>query len=105
MPEGVKWRGKSVYQILDRLSEASRTDAALYLIEKAARERMAKLELEAKERLVVIADELAGINPENLYLSRSLACAGSPTDKCIYHIRDDMWRDHCLFCSEPEDRG
>jgi hypothetical protein len=90
---------------MDRLSEASRTGAALYLIEKAAKERMEKLELEAKERLVVIADELKDINPAHLYLSRSWGCTKSPTDKCIYNVKKDMRRDHCLFCSEPEDRG
>jgi hypothetical protein len=76
MPKGVKWRGHSVNQINDRLSEAAETGRAIYLMQQAAKERMDRLELEAKERLAAIAEELKDINPSRLYISKTWACTG-----------------------------
>lgn len=104
MPEGVKWRGKSVNQVLDRLKGAGETGRALFLMEQAAKERIGRLEMEAKQILVGLAEELKGIAPVNLYLGQ-WACTGSPTDRCIYDNHEDAWHDHCLFCEEPSDRG
>jgi hypothetical protein len=105
MPKGVKWRGHSVYQISQRLDDANSARAAAYQIKLATEERAARLEREAKKALISIADELKGLDPADLYLSRSWACADSPTDRCIYNETKDTWHNHCLFCEEPEDRG
>jgi len=104
MPEGVKWRGKSVYQVLSRLKDASRTEAALFQMAQAAKERSARLKREAAEILVGLADELQGLAPDILHFG-GWACEGSPTDYCIYNDALDSWHDRCLFCGEPSDRG
>lgn len=104
MPEGVKWRGKSVYQVLNRLQDAARTGAALFQIQQAANERIARLKLEAAQILVGLADELKDIDPKSLFFG-GWECKGSPTDYCIYDNDEDNWHDHCLFCGEPSDRG
>ncbi len=105
MPRGVKWRGKSVNQVLDRLREAGETTRALYLMKKATDERVSRLEREAKEKLIELADELKGLTPNDLSLGHSWDCEGSPTDHCIYNTWKDAWKDHCLFCGDPLDRG
>lgn len=105
MPKGAKWRGHSLYQVYDRLDDASRTRSALYHMKIAADERARRLEKEAKELLIGIADELKGIDPEDLYLSAAMDCETSPTDLCIYNTYEDPMKDDCLFCHDPLDRG
>jgi hypothetical protein len=105
MPKGVKWRGHSVYQINQRLGDANSARAAAYQIKLATDERATRLEGEAKQRLIEIAEELKGLEPDDIALGRSWDCATSPTDRCIYNETKDHWHDHCLFCDKPEDRG
>lgn len=105
MPEGKKWRGKSVYQVLDRLKMAAQSQQALFVVETMTRERVNKLNHEAKEILIGIADELKGLHPDEIRLGHSWKCLESPTDHCIYNDRKDPFMDHCLFCGEPSDRG
>lgn len=104
MPEGVKWRGKSVYQVLTRLQTAASTGAALFQMQQAAEERIARLKQEAAQILVGLADELKDIEPCYLHFGYE-KCEGSPTDHCLYNDAIDSWHDHCLFCGEPSDRG
>lgn len=104
MPEGVKWRGKSVYQVLSRLSDAGKTGVALFQMQQAANERIARLKLEAAQILVGLAEELKDLAPADLHFG-GWKCEGSPTDYCIYNNEKDRWHDHCLFCGEPSDRG
>ena len=105
MPEGKKWRGKSVYQVLTRLNDASRTAGALRLVKIASEERIERLTREAKEKLIELADELTGLEPDDLYLCHSWDCKESPTDRCIYNVTEDPMKDDCLFCGDPLDRG
>jgi hypothetical protein len=105
MPKGVKWRGHSLYQITQRLDDARLARSTAYQVKLATDERAKRLETEAKQKLIEIADELKGLEPDDIYLSTSWECADSPTDRCIYNEDKDSWHDHCLFCGEPEDRG
>lgn len=105
MPEGKKWRGKSLYQVYTRLNDASASMRAFRLVETMAKERAKRLEDEAKEILIELADELAGLKPDDLYLAHSWDCTTSPTDKCIYNVTEDPMKDFCLFCDDPMDRG
>lgn len=104
MPEGVKWRGKSVYQVLSRLKTADSTATALFMMQQAAQERIVRLKLEAAEILVGLAPELKGFDPADLHFGGWM-CTDSPTDYCIYDNAGDRWHGHCLFCKEPSDRG
>lgn len=104
MPEGVKWRGKSVYQVLTRLKDAAETERALFVMARAAKAQTGLLQLEAAQILVGLADELKDIAPVNLHFG-SWLCKDSPTDYCIYDNHKDGWHDHCLFCKQPSDRG
>lgn len=105
MPEGVKWRGKSVYQVLTRLADVHRANAALYQMQMAVKDRTERLEREAKQILIGFeVKELAGINAVDLDFGGH-TCDASPTDYCIYNGAEDHWHDHCLFCGEPSDRG
>lgn len=105
MPEGKKWRGKSLYQVYTRLNDASQTASALRMVKIASEERIERLQTEAKVLLIGLADELKGKDPEDIYLAYSWDCKESPTDKCIYNTYEDPWKDNCLFCGDPLDRG
>lgn len=105
MPKGVKWRGHSLYQVNDRLEDANRARAVAYQVKLATEERAGRLEREAKELLIEIADELRGLKSEYLYLSVAMDCEGSPTGYCIYDTYEDQMKDDCLFCHDPLDRG
>lgn len=105
MPRGQKWRGHSLHQVYERLDQARNARAAAYQVKIATDERAGRLEKEAKERLIDMADELKGMEPDWLYLSVSMDCPTSPTDYCIYNEMEDAFKDDCLFCHDPLDRG
>jgi hypothetical protein len=105
MPRGQKWRGQSLHQVYERLDQARSARAAAYQIKIATDERAGRLEKEAKERLIAMADELKDCDPDYLYLSVSMECPTSPTDLCIYDTYEDPHKDDCLFCHDPLDRG
>jgi hypothetical protein len=103
MPKGVKFRGKSVYQVLERLEDARKAQNALWIMQQAVSEQVARLTREADEKLIALGfEELDGLTPADL-VHGFHACT-SPTDRCIYHIKD-QWTNRCLFCGEPSDRG
>ncbi len=105
MPKGVKWRGHSLHQVNERLDQARSARAAAYQVKIATDERAGRLEKEAKQRLIGIADELKGLDPYYLYLSVAMDCEESPTGLCIYDTYEDPHKDDCLFCHDPLDRG
>lgn len=104
MPKGKKWRGKSVNRVLDPLSEVSEIGRALFLMEKMSRNRIAELTLEAKLKMIELADELTYVPIDHISLG-GWKCEKSITDHCVYNIGKDPHRDNCLFCGEPSDRG
>lgn len=104
MPVGVKWRGKSVYQVLSKLEESRRTGAAAATVAQALRAQERALELEAAQALVKVLDGYHGLKPEYIGFARHWDCPESPTDHCVYNREKDPAQDDCLFCHQPYER-
>jgi hypothetical protein len=106
MPEGKTWRGISVYQVLDRLDDAGKIAQSLFYIQQATSAQIKVLEREAAQSLIDLnIKELAQVEDPSAMHFGGWSCEDSPTDHCIYDLINDSWKDNCLFCSEPSDRG
>ena len=105
MPKGVKFRGKSVYQVLTKLNDVSATRSGLWQMQQAAQERINRLHREAAEYLIGLGlEEFKDMEWDQIHFGNHWKCEKSPTDYCVYHNVEDHWHDHCLFCEEPEER-
>lgn len=104
MPEGKKWRGKSVNRVLEPMKEVSQIHRSLFIMEKTAKLRIKELDRESKLAMKELADELTYVDVNDIYIG-GWECEKSIADYCVYDTRKDFHRDHCLFCGEPSDRG
>ena len=104
MPEGKKWRGKSVNRVLEPMREVSQIHRALFIMEKTSKLRIRELERESKLAMKELADELTYVPINDIYIG-GWECENSIADFCVYDTGKDRHRDHCLFCGEPADRG
>lgn len=105
MTESKLWHGKSVYQITSNLEAASRTARARMEVERALNAQIEASERAAAEALCrLIEAKPEALRPGDVYFGGH-DCPESPTKRCVYDIADDPWKDDCLFCHDPSDRG
>lgn len=103
MNSSKKWNGKSVYQLNEKLRQASEVGRAAYIVQQQLKASLHRLDLEAAEELIKLTGWV--MQPGDIYLAYSWDCPGSPTAKCVYNTAEDPMKDICLFCEDPLDRG
>ena len=71
----------------------------------AAKELLSKLEEQLDLRkLALINERLGTSHGDGDLVFGCWECEKSPTHLCVY-LESDRYRDECLFCQEPEERG
>ena len=100
----VKWKGQSTYQMRLAMDNVRDLGFAKRTVVQQLDKGIQDAETKVKQELIRLLN-LKDVEAQDITRGWSWDCPDSPTGHCVYNTTEDPFKDFCLICEQPSDRG